>query len=106
MFTAMTEMHKKAKGFHMTFDNGITVSVQWGKMNYCDNRSYGSVRDEDTPPCVNAEAALFYADGGAWVKGWPHKNERDDAQGYLTPAQVLEIMNWAIAQPKQEKVES
>ena len=25
------------KGFHMTFENGLTVSVQWGAGNYCDN---------------------------------------------------------------------
>ena len=24
------------KGFHLTFNNGITISVQWGKMNYCE----------------------------------------------------------------------
>lgn len=26
------------KGFHMTFPNGWTVSVQFGPGNYCDNR--------------------------------------------------------------------
>ena len=26
------------KGFQMTFKNGITVSVQWGNENYCDNK--------------------------------------------------------------------
>lgn len=25
------------KGFHMTFKNGLTISVQWGAGNYCDN---------------------------------------------------------------------
>ena len=25
------------KGFHMTFANGLTASVQWGAGNYCDN---------------------------------------------------------------------
>lgn len=25
------------KGFHMTFENGLTISVQWGAGNYCDN---------------------------------------------------------------------
>lgn len=25
------------KGFHMTFENGLAVSVQWGAGNYCDN---------------------------------------------------------------------
>ena len=25
------------KGFRITFENGLTVSVQWGAGNYCDN---------------------------------------------------------------------
>lgn len=25
------------KGFHITFENGWTVSVQWGPGNYCDH---------------------------------------------------------------------
>lgn len=25
------------KGFYMTFENGLTVSVQWGAGNYCEN---------------------------------------------------------------------
>ena len=25
------------KGFQMTFENGMTASVQWGAGNYCDN---------------------------------------------------------------------
>ena len=25
------------KGFHITFENGLTASVQWGAGNYCDN---------------------------------------------------------------------
>ena len=29
----------EGKGFHMTFANGWTVSVQWGSGNYCPNYS-------------------------------------------------------------------
>ena len=28
------------KGFRMTFDNGFSISVQWGSMNYCERRNY------------------------------------------------------------------
>lgn len=27
----------RGKGFSMRFDNGLTLSVQWGTGNYCDN---------------------------------------------------------------------
>ena len=26
------------KGFGMTFDNGLTISVQWGTENYCEKK--------------------------------------------------------------------
>jgi len=32
----------QGKGFQMKFDNGYMVSVQWGSMNYCDNRTFGT----------------------------------------------------------------
>ena len=28
------------KGFKMTFKNGLTISVQWGAINYCDNKVF------------------------------------------------------------------
>lgn len=28
------------KGFHLTFDNGWSVSVQWGKGNMCERRDF------------------------------------------------------------------
>ena len=28
------------KGFKMTFNNGLTISVQWGTINYCDNKVF------------------------------------------------------------------
>ena len=31
-------VNNNGKGFGMTFDNGFTISVQWGKGNYSSNR--------------------------------------------------------------------
>lgn len=52
------------KGFQMTFKNGLTVSVQWGTGNYCDNYStkdinfnFKSTKDEKSS---NAEIAVIY----------------------------------------------
>ena len=30
------------KGFNMTFENGISISVQWGVGNYCNRKNDGS----------------------------------------------------------------
>lgn len=40
-------------GFKMTFENGNTISVQFGWGNYCENRG------ESKPGCVNAEIAIW-----------------------------------------------
>ena len=52
------------KGFHLTFANGWTVSVQWGTANYCDNRSM-NYDDSLKPakPSTTAEIAAWDANG-------------------------------------------
>lgn len=35
-FSTHVEKDINHNGFHMTFDNGVTVSVMFGKYNYCD----------------------------------------------------------------------
>jgi hypothetical protein len=53
------------KGFNMTFENGLTVSVQWGVGNYCDNQfppdmdfSY-----KEDAKSTTAEVAVWNFDG-------------------------------------------
>lgn len=59
-------------GFHMTFPNGWTVSVQTGTMNHCDDDGQ------------NAEVWAWNDDTG----------ERVDApSGYQRPAEILAYMN-------------
>jgi len=62
-------------GFIMTFDNGNTISVQFGMGNYCANRK------ESKSSCVNAEIAIWN-EAGDWhdfgsniVKGWCSPDE-------------------------------
>jgi len=66
-----------AKGFHMTFANGHTISVQWGEGNY---------GDEGVTTCEVAawDRNRHWVDVG---------NPDDDVIGYQTPDQVLAIMN-------------
>ena len=86
------------KGFSVTFDNGYTVSVQFGPGNYGSDYqlgfdSYGKPMTSDT-----AETALLDPDGnfvpykgnGNFV---PYKG--DDVQGYQSPTDVLALMNYA-----------
>lgn len=73
-------------GFHMTFENGYTISVQWGPGNYCDNRSahYGEAKSVSK----TAEVAVWNS-ADEWVK----LGDNDDVLGWVTTDRVLEIMN-------------
>lgn len=51
------------KGFHMTFANGNTISVQWGKGNYCNNYNLESKWGDPVPASSNAEVLAWNAEG-------------------------------------------
>jgi hypothetical protein len=67
------------RGFHITFNNGYTVSVQFGRGNYGDGKT-------------TAEIA-------AWDRNdkWYHSNvirwESDDVRGYATPEEVAAFIH-------------
>lgn len=85
------------KGFHMTFPNKLTVSVQWGAGNYCDNHfpenndfSFSQDAMSDT-----AEVAVWGEDG-KFIN--PQKfltygiRSDESVAGYLTPSQVVDLL--------------
>ena len=47
------------KGFHITFKNGCTVSVQFGKGNYCSNYHDEIRIYEESKTSIDAEVAIF-----------------------------------------------
>lgn len=53
------------KGFQITFQNGCTVSVQWGPGNYCDNYNskWDSQRGKLQWQSTTAEVAIFLQNG-------------------------------------------
>lgn len=67
------------KGFQLTFTNNLTISVQFGYMNYCCNKNKTS---GDCSKCGNAEIAIWDKDdkwydfgSGGEVKGWVNADE-------------------------------
>lgn len=69
-------------GFHVTFDNGYTVSVQWGFATYSDNHGH---RDYSSASKDSRTAEVAVKDSrGKW---------EDDIRGYLSPSDVLALMN-------------
>ena len=86
------------KGFHMTFANGLTVSVQWGAGNYCDNHfpanadfSFSKPAESDT-----AEVAVWDKDE-KWIDPQSFVNYEIGGDGmvvgWLTADQVVEWMH-------------
>lgn len=90
-----------SRGFHITFQNGVTVSVQFGGGMHCDNLrvDIGTEMHLHVLECDNAEVAIFIRDDskapGGWLTQQYSKDENDVILGYQTPAEVLDILNWA-----------
>jgi hypothetical protein len=76
------------KGFHMSFANGLTISVQFGRGNYCANK-----RAEKNSPfdqqCIDAEVAV-------WVTAKPKQNVDVSAlrKGEFVTSQQPFDMGW------------
>ena len=89
------------KGFHITFDNGYTLSVQFGPGNYCDNYDR-KIMDDDVESgkdgSTTAETAFWGPDG----KMLSESEDGDSVQGYQTVEQVIQRLIRVHALPKQE----
>ena len=84
------------KGFQITFENGVTISVQWGPGNYCDNYNENfKPREQPVVRSRTAEIAI-------WDRGHRWHNFGDDqVEGNLTPDQVSEWIH-KVSQPDFE----
>lgn len=90
----------RRSGFHMTFENGLTASVQWGAGSYSDNHFHLPARghnmwDEDAKSST-AEVAVIGRNGELMnlEPFMPLGYDGEDiVAGYLTPYEVLMFMN-------------
>lgn len=88
----------RKKGFHVTFANGYTVSVQFGAGNYCDhyNADFGKDAELASAGSNTAECAVWANDHSMIA----HPSfDNDTVGGRMTPKAVLDLLNWAEAQP-------
>ncbi len=74
----------QGKGFQMTFENGWTVSVQFGSCNYGSN--YDVPFGTRISSATTAEIAAWDADG-KW-----HDFGGDTVQGWCSPDQVARFI--------------
>ena len=79
-------------GFQITFENGITASVQFGKYSYSGDYPEKTEFSEDYSS-PNAECAAFY-ETDEYERVWcPHPDWSEDVCGYMTPNEILGWMN-------------
>ena len=85
------------RGFTITFDNGLTASVQFGLGNYCDNRFNYSLDFRSVPAeSDNAEVAVIGEDGEfVPIKEFAPADCYNDGKvcGWLTPEQVVDFLS-------------
>ena len=74
------------KGFHLKFENGWTVSVQFGGGNYCENYDLFRVLSDDKPDLESATCEML-----AWKgdKQYP----KDDVKGHVGIKEALKFIN-------------
>lgn len=99
-----------SRGFHLPFENGWTISCQWGWGNYCSNRSPLFIDDPDPGDTnVSPDAEILVLDkDGIWAilhdepcSGEPYCG--DIVRGYVTVEEFLrlaiEVAQWSTTEP-------
>jgi len=86
------------KGFQMKFENGWTISVQFGYGNYCDNYQhpdgYDFAKGLNVVQSSDAEIAIWSGDGAG---DWYTFENGDTVLGHQTPDQVAEWIAKVVA---------
>lgn len=91
----------QGKGFQITFDNGYTVSVQFGPGNHCNNK-WGPFTGPAAPDkqwaysCADAEVAIIRPDNS-----FVRITEWDSVIGGQSPADVAKWITIASTNPEQ-----
>ena len=91
--------HKGPMGFQIDFENGWTVSVQFGRGNYCSNR-YGTGNPFiDIPDFLESKTAEIAAwptdsrDTGTSTNGWFTFEDGQEVKGWQNVDSVMEFIN-------------
>ena len=93
---------RRNEGFQVTFDNGYTVSVQFGAFHYCSarnmNAKYDDWKDNDVHESSDAEVAIIDPDG----EFVPFMTSDDSVRPRTTPIVVANIMTWVASLPSKK----
>ena len=91
------------KGYYMTFENGWSISVQWGPGNYCSRRSNilgaSTMSMDEAWTSTDAEIAIIHKDGKWYSFG------NDEVEGHQTPDEVASWITKVAAWPIENEAE-
>ena len=81
------------KGFRLTFENGLTISVQWGPGNYCSNKGdeFDAPQNKLHYSCGTAEIAIM-SDNCENSSEWVVFKGGDNLCGWLSADQVADYI--------------
>lgn len=88
------------KGFVMAFSSGLTISVQFGYGNYCENKNNAAQRNNERSLLAflfdtksqTAEIAIWETESGNWVTSNFIDCHGDNVIGYLSADQVATLI--------------
>jgi len=82
----------RPNGVRITLPNGLTVSIQWTKHNYCSRRSADLKWEDphDAAGSVDAEVAIWNMDGKYY-----RLSEHGDVIGWQSVAEVEDLLDRA-----------
>ena len=89
------------KGFRMKFENGFSISVQWGIENYCEKKSFNTDTDprkERLWESMNAEIAVFNEEGIVSI------SDDDQVIGWLSADKVAKIIEGVASAESSEEI--
>ncbi len=97
----------QGRGIRMTFENGYTISIQFGKYSYCDHymdATSADITDQQAGEIGSntAEVAIYDSRDNFINLGDPLEGHHD-VRGYLKPNDVLKLMNYAANLPSIEE---
>jgi hypothetical protein len=91
------------KGFQMKFENGWTISVQFGYGNYCDNYQHPDGFDfaKGLNVVQSSDAEIAIWSGDTWGSDWYTFENGDTVLGHQAPDQVAQWISKVAAFDKK-----
>ncbi len=96
-----------AKGFHLTFPNGYTISTQFGGGNYSDNYNE-PIERQNKDMFSNVVEIAIWNGNGKWVtskayKAMTGKDLGDEVAGWTSIAMWKKFLDWTASRRKAKE---